>query len=49
MLAAGSVLLTDSPRLYCGRLVDDVHPEFSQVRHYGIALAMPMHLDLEEL
>jgi CRISPR-associated protein Csm4 len=48
MLQAGSVLLTDSPRPYYGHLVDNVHPEFAEVRHYGLALAMPMHCDLKE-
>lgn len=48
MLGAGSVLLTDSPRPFYGHLVDDVHPEFKEVRHYGLSLAMPMHCDLKE-
>jgi len=48
MLKAGSVLLTDSPKPYYGRLIDNVHPEFDEVRHYGLALAMPIHCDLKE-
>ena len=49
MLKAGSVLFTDSPNLYYGRLIDNVHPDFTEVRHYGLALAMPIHCDLQEL
>jgi len=48
MLKAGSVLFTDSPSLYYGRLIDNVHPDFTEVRHHGLALAMPMHCDLRE-
>lgn len=49
MLKSGSVLFTDSPRLYYGRLIDNVHAEFAQVKHYGLSIAMPMRCDMKEL
>jgi len=49
MLKSGSVLLTDNPRLWYGRLVDEMHPDWAEVRHYGLAIALPIHCDLKGL
>ena len=45
MLQAGSVLLTETPKDFYGRMVENAHsdPELG-VRHYGLALALPIHL-----
>jgi CRISPR-associated protein Csm4 len=45
MLSAGAVLKTDSPRPFYGRLVDQIHPDFPEVRHYGLAPAIPVCCD----
>lgn len=49
MLRSGSVFKTPSPRPYYGRLARDVHPEYKQVRHYGIAPALPLNCDFKEV
>jgi len=50
MLAAGAILKTDAPRPYYGRLVDNIHPDFPEVRHYGLSPAIPVRCDfMEEL
>lgn len=48
MLSAGAVLKTDSPRPFYGRLVDQVHSDFPEVRHYGLAPAIPVCCDFTE-
>lgn len=48
LLQTGSVLKTDTPEMFYGRLVDDVHVDFKQVRHYGITLAMPIRIAQED-
>ncbi len=42
MLQHGSVLYTDSPRPWYGRMVDHVHAELDQVVQYGYAPAIPI-------
>lgn len=49
MLTAGSILKTDSPRPFYGRLVDDIHRNFDEVRHYAIAPALPVFCDDTEV
>jgi CRISPR/Cas system CSM-associated protein Csm4 (group 5 of RAMP superfamily) len=44
MLTAGSVLLTDQPCLFYGRMVSDVHPYLDEVVHYGLAPALPVRI-----
>lgn len=48
MLQAGSVLQTPTPKPFYGRMVENAHPELPQVRHYGLALALPIHLEETE-
>jgi len=48
MLAAGAILKTDAPRPYYGRLVDHIHPDFAEVRHYGLSPAIPVCCDFTE-
>ena len=49
MLTAGSVLKTSSPRPFYGRLVAGIHADFPEVRHYGLAPAIPVCLVEEAL
>lgn len=49
MLTAGSILKTGSPRLFYGRLVAGIHADFPEVRHYGLAPAIPVCLVEEAL
>ena len=48
MLQTGSVLKTETPKPFYGRMVEQAHPNLPEVRHYGLALALPIHLDLTE-
>ena len=47
-LTAGTILKTDTPRPYYGRLVEDIHPDFAEVRHYGLSPAIPVRCDFSE-
>ena len=44
MLQSGSTLMTESPKPFYGRMVENVHPNLP-VRHYGLALALPVRLE----
>ncbi|HDS85032.1 MAG TPA: hypothetical protein ENN97_07560 [Phycisphaerales bacterium] len=48
MLAAGTILKTDAPRPCYGRLVENIHPDFAEVRHYGLSPAIPVCCDFSE-
>jgi len=48
MLKAGSVLKTGKPKPFYGRLIKNVHEDFKEVRHYALALAMPVRCDFTE-
>lgn len=49
MLQAGSVLLTDIPRPFYGRMIHDVHDTLKQVVHYGLSLALPIRLSRDSV
>jgi len=48
MLKAGSILKTGDPKPFYGRLIKNVHEDFKEVRHYAMALAMPVHCNSVE-
>ena len=48
MLQAGSVLMTDAPPAYCGRLVGGVSDAYPQVVQYAIAPTLAVHCDRKE-
>lgn len=48
LLTAGSILKTDSPRPFYGRLVQNIHRHFSEVRHYALAPALPVCCNFTE-
>ncbi len=48
MLTAGTILKTAAPRPYYGRLVSGIHPDFSEIRHYGLSPAIPVCCDFSE-
>ena len=43
-LLAGSVLLTDNPPAFVGRVLRNVH-QWSELRHYGLGLVLPIRLE----
>ena len=43
-LLAGSVLLTDHPPAFVGRVLRNVH-QWSELRHYGLGLTLPIRLE----
>ncbi len=43
-LLAGSVLLTDNPPAFVGRVLRNVH-QWSELRHYGLSLTLPIRLE----
>lgn len=49
MLTAGSLLFTNTPKAFYGRMVENVHNELPQVLHYGYTLAMPLHIQESEM
>jgi CRISPR-associated protein Csm4 len=49
ILTAGSVFKTAQPRPFYGRLVAGIHANFKEVRHYGLAPAIPVCLVEEAL
>ncbi len=49
MLSAGSVLFTDTPKPYYGKIVENVHNDLSEVVQYGYSLAMPINLQESEV
>jgi CRISPR-associated protein Csm4 len=48
MLSAGAVLNTESPRPFYGRLVKQIHADFPEICHYGLAPAIPVCYDCAE-
>lgn len=48
MLQSGSILLTDLPRQFYGSMVHNVHPDIPEVDHYGLAVALPVRVNIEE-
>jgi len=44
MLQAGSILQTDKPNPFYGRIVHNVHPELPKVVHYGLAMVLRVRL-----
>lgn len=49
MLRRGSVLLTDSPQPFYGRMVENVHTDFPDVVQYGLSIGLPVHLIQSEV
>ncbi|MEJ5260991.1 MAG: hypothetical protein WHS88_12460 [Anaerohalosphaeraceae bacterium] len=49
LLTAGSVLKTDSPRPFYGRLVQNIHRSFPEVCQYALAPALPVCCDFTEV
>jgi CRISPR-associated protein Csm4 len=47
MLQAGSIFKTEKPKPFYGRLISDVHAQLLEVRHYGLSLVLPVHLENE--
>lgn len=44
MFQCGSILKTNEPKHFYGRMVKNAHPSVKEVQHYGLALAMPIRL-----
>jgi len=44
MLRSGTVLLTDSPEPFYGRMVEGIHPSIPEVVHYGLAPDLPLRI-----
>ena len=49
MLRSGSVLMSETPETFYGRIVEGIHPDLSEVMHYGLAPALPVRLTESEV
>lgn len=48
MLTAGTILKTEKPRPYYGQLVENIHTDFPEVRHYALSPAIGVRCDFSE-